>query len=107
MQHLGICHDDPHLSDPRLIRYDACLVLPGEVAGDGEAESWIIPGGEYAVLEHVGDYGTIDESYRRLYGEWLPTSGREPADSPAFEVYVDPPEVEAARRRTRIHLPLA
>lgn len=104
---LGIPHDDPHLTADGRIRYDACLALEyaGPLADDVGRR--VISGGEYAVTEYVGDYAGVDAAYAGLYGEWLPASGREPADAPGFEVYVDPPETDPARRRTRLHIPLA
>lgn len=103
---IGISHDDPALADAARIRYDACLALTGDVVPCGDVACRTIPGGEYAVLEHVGPYQELDSSYRRLYGEWLPASGREPADAPAFDLYPDPPDSAPALRRTLIHIPL-
>ena len=46
-------------------------------------------------------------AYRWLLGTWLPGSGREPADAPIFEAYLDDPRDTApAALRTDIHLPL-
>jgi AraC family transcriptional regulator len=46
-------------------------------------------------------------AYDWLYGEWLPQSGREPADAPAFEEYLnDPRSTPAPELRTNIYLPL-
>ncbi len=106
VRHIGISHDDPGLTAADRIRYDACLVLDAEPApADGDIVARTIPGGEYAVVEHVGGYETMGETYQRLYGEWLPASGREPADTPAFELYVSTPD-QAGPTRTLIHLPL-
>ena len=107
VRNIGITHDDPQLTPSDRIRYDACLTLDAEPGpADGDIVAATIAGGEYAVIEHVGGYESLSESYRRLYGEWLPASGREPADVPAFELYVSGPD-EAGPPRTLIHLPLA
>ncbi len=106
VRHIGISHDDPQLTPADRIRYDACLVLdalPGPA--DGDIVATTIAGGEYAVIEHVGGYESLSESYRRLYGEWLPASGREPADTPGFELYLGVPDGDAPPR-TLIHVPL-
>ncbi len=104
---IGITHDDPQLTPSDRIRYDACLTLDAEPGpADGDVVARTIAGGEYAVIEHVGSYESFTETYRRLYGEWLPASGREPADEPGFEVYLTGPG-EAAPPRTLIHMPLA
>ena len=52
----------------------------------------MIPGGDYAVVTHFGPYHKLGETYARLFGEWLPRSGRELGPSPSFEVYLNDPE---------------
>ena len=39
-----------------------------------------IPGGEYAVVTHKGPFERLPDVYAQLYGDWLPHSGREPAE---------------------------
>jgi len=106
VRNIGITHDDPQLTPSDRIRYDACLTLDAKPGpADGDIVAATIAGGEYAVIEHVGGYEFLSESYRRLYGDWLPASGREPADTPGFELYVSGPD-EAGPPRTLIHVPL-
>jgi len=50
-----------------------------------------LQGGAHAVGVHRGPYDRLDESYRWLFGQWLPGSGREPADRPCHEIYVNDP----------------
>lgn len=40
-----------------------------------------------ARLRFQGPYSELEGAYDRLYGEWLPASGEEPADQPALEHY--------------------
>lgn len=88
---LGIDHDNPHVTPPDRLRYDACVVIERPVEPEGEVGSQVIPGGEYAVVTHQGPYERMPETFARLYGEWLPTSGREPADAPCFQHYRNTP----------------
>ena len=60
------------------------------------------------VLTHRGPYEGLGESYRWLYGVWLPASGREPRHAPPFEVYHNSPkDTPPDQLLTEIHLPLA
>jgi DNA gyrase inhibitor GyrI len=43
--------------------------------------------GDYAVTTHRGPYEKLPETYSRLYGDWLPASGREPAEAPGFQLH--------------------
>jgi AraC family transcriptional regulator len=51
-----------------------------------------IPGGEYAMLTHLGAYQKLGESYAKLLGQWLPRSGRELRSTPCFEIYLNAPD---------------
>jgi AraC family transcriptional regulator len=84
---LGIDHDNPHVTPPDKLRYDACVATDKPVEPEGDVGTQDIPGGEYAVVTHKGPYETLPETYARLYGEWLPQSGREPAEAPGFQHY--------------------
>jgi AraC family transcriptional regulator len=88
---LGVCHDDPDVTPPDKIRYDCCVTVDERVGGEGEIGVQTLDGGECAVVTHRGPYATLGESYRWLYGVWLPTSGREPGNAPPFEVYCNSP----------------
>jgi AraC family transcriptional regulator len=46
-------------------------------------------------------------AYDWLYGQWLPSSGREAADAPVFEDYLNSPrDTLPTELRTDIYLPL-
>ena len=92
VEFLGLCHDDPDITVPQQIRYDACVVVQGEVKLEGALGMDEIPGGEYAVIRHVGAYADLGEAYLKLLGSWLPGSGREVAHAPCVEIYFNDPE---------------
>jgi AraC family transcriptional regulator len=92
---LGIVHDDPDVTPPERIRYDACLTVRREVLAEGEVGVQEVAGGDYAVATHRGPYRQLSETYARLCGEWLPSSGREPAGAPAWEHYRNAPQFTA------------
>lgn len=106
-QVVGICRDDPEVTPPERLRYDAALTVPASVQGEGEIGVQEIGPGEYAVTRHVGPYATLGDTYARLCGEWLPSSGRLLADAPPLEFYRNSPQFTPPEQLiTDIWLPL-
>ncbi|WP_394829779.1 GyrI-like domain-containing protein [Pendulispora albinea] len=104
---LGVSHDDPSITPEDKLRFDAALVVDASVQADGEVGVGELAGGEHAVACHRGSYQELGKTYNALYGEWLPTSGREPADHPPFEIYLNDPETtEPDELLTDIYIPL-
>jgi AraC family transcriptional regulator len=105
---IGVCHDDPEITAPGRLRYDACLRLRLPLPSRGELATQVLPGGRHAVFLHRGPHAGLPETYRQIYGAWLPSCGEALAESPSFEVYLDHPQrTPPSRLRTEIHLPLA
>jgi len=84
---LGISYDDPDITEPEKIRYDACMTVPEGFEPEPGFEKQTVKGGKYAVLRHTGPHDGLLACYRWFYGEWLPGSGCEPASAPSFEIY--------------------
>lgn len=89
---IGISHDDPTVTAPRDIRYDAAISLSREVTATAPVTLGVLPAGEHAVIIHQGPYDRMEETYKAVMGEWLPQSGRGLGDGPSFEVYRNDPE---------------
>jgi len=107
-QFLGICLDDPEITPPERIRYDAAITVPESTQGEGDVGVQELGPGEYAVATHVGPYNKLGETYARLCGEWLPQSGRELADAPPIEFYRNSPQTTPEEQLvTEIYMPLA
>lgn len=53
---IGMCHDDPEVTPPDKIRYDACMVVGDQVEAEGDVGIQTIPGGDYVVATHKGPY---------------------------------------------------
>ena len=87
MVRLGIPHDDPEITPPERLRYDAALAVPDSATGSGEVAIQEVAGGEYAVAIHRGPYDRMGQTYAALCGQWLPASGREARDAPPLEIY--------------------
>ena len=92
---IGVCHDDPEVTPPDKIRYDACIVVDDSIRPEGDIGVQEIGGSEYAVTTHRGPYENLGQTYARLCGEWLASSGRELRSSPPLEVYRNSPQTVA------------
>jgi AraC family transcriptional regulator len=105
---LGVCHDDPDVTPAEKLRYDCCLTVDDRFTPEGEVGVQTLEGGDYAILTHVGPYEKLGDAWRWLYGTWLPSSGREPRNTPPCEVYLNTPmDTTPDKLRTEICVPLA
>ncbi|MDZ4683725.1 MAG: AraC family transcriptional regulator [Planctomycetaceae bacterium] len=105
---IGVYYDDPEVTAPEKQRADVGVTIGEHIHPTGEVQVQTLAGGTHAVLCHKGPYDKLGESYWWLYSIWLPNSGREPADAPPYEVYLNdacqtPPE----ELLTEICVPLA
>jgi AraC family transcriptional regulator len=100
-------HDDPEVTPPDKVRYDACLVVDAPLKPEGDVGVQEISGGDYATATHQGPYEKLGETYARLCGEWLPGSGRELRSAPSLEIYRNSPMNTAPENLlTDVYLPL-
>lgn len=105
---IGVCYDDPAITAPDKIRYDACVTVPESFStteeGIGAQE---LGGGKYAVTTYVGPYSGLGEIYQELYGHWAPQNGYEPTAEPSFEIYKsDPKTTPPEQLVTEIYMPI-
>ena len=105
----GLSHDDPNLTEPERIRYDACLDLDIEPPADSGLLRGELAGGRYARLLHRGPYENLSETYAYALQQWLPQSGEQLRDAPCFEHYRnrDPRRTKPENLRTEVHIPLS
>jgi AraC family transcriptional regulator len=103
----ALYHDDPTSVAESNLRSDAGLTVPPGVEGSGEVRIVEVPALRVAVLRHKGPYAELEAAYSRLYGDWLPASGEEPADHPVMEEYLnDPRSLPPSEWLTDVLLPL-
>jgi AraC family transcriptional regulator len=101
-----------YFSDPRITPVAELRSLAGAIIEDRDAigtplREFRTAAGDLAVFKHKGPYAELMGAYDWLYGEWLPNSGREPADAPSFEVYLNSPmDTRPADLLTEICVPL-
>lgn len=104
---LGLCYDDPEVTPPEKVRYDACITVDDSIQPDGEIGIQNIEAGEYAVFLHQGPYENLSKTYASLCGEWLPNSGRELKNAPSVEEYLnDPNTTPPEKLLVEIQMPL-
>ena len=104
---LGVVYDDPDVTPPERLRCDTCIIVERLVEPEGAVALQQIGGGAYAVTRHVGPYSEFPRTYARLFGEWLPRSGREARSAPALEFYRNAPMNTAPEDLiTDIYIPL-
>ncbi|PCH62420.1 MAG: AraC family transcriptional regulator [Gammaproteobacteria bacterium] len=111
---IGISHDDPSVTAPEQIRYDACVDIDADLKNldfknNDNLEKKTIAAGKYAMFLHKGSYETFPQTYSYIFNEWLPESDYQVSgDKTCFEVYLnrDPRKTKPENLRTEIYIPL-
>lgn len=104
---LAVFYDDPAAVPEAELRADVCMMAGPEVEGDDLVRVTEIPGGRHAVLTYRGPYAGGEGPFQALFGQWLPASGEEPADTPHFERYMNDPMLNPPSELvTEVCLPL-
>lgn len=83
----GISLDDPDITAPEKLRYDAAVEVPENFVGAGDHQMTVIPGGKYAVGKFKGTDGQVAEAWAWLLRDWLSASGMQLDSRPSFESY--------------------
>jgi AraC family transcriptional regulator len=106
-QTFGLSYDDPDVTDPQRMRYDACMVVKDATRTRREVQTQSFDGGYFAVTVHEGPYATLGETYARLFAHIVthPIGGRRwrLGDPPSLEHYLNDPRKTAPEGlRTKI-----
>lgn len=105
---VGIFMDDPQVVAAAELQSWACVEVAEAFATPEGLERRSVAAGPAAVLLLKGPYAGLQGAYDYLYGKWLPESGREPADAPSYERYLnDASNTPPDELLTEINLPLA
>lgn len=88
---VAVYYDDPSATPAADLRSHAGVVFGPAVALDAPLEVVNLPPGPHAVLTYRGPYSGLAAAYDQIYARWLPGSGRQPAESPVFEIYRNTP----------------
>lgn len=102
----GLYYDDPKSVPTKQLRSAACIEI-GNSSQDldsPELKHYTIPAARCATVLHKGSYAELEKPYDWLFGHWLPQSGEEAENFPAFEEYLnDPKTTPPSELLTRIH----
>jgi len=83
----GISHDDPNITAPEKLRYDAAVEVPEDFTGTGPYMKTVIPGGKYASGRFKGTADQLGAAWESILRDWLPDSGMQLDGRPFFEYY--------------------
>jgi AraC family transcriptional regulator len=105
---VALFYDDPESTPADQLRSDAGITVEPDASLPAGLEEHHVPAGAYASAIHVGPYEQLGDTWARLMGEWLPTSGRRiNSDAPSYEVYLNTPMTAPKEElRTEIRIPV-
>jgi AraC family transcriptional regulator len=89
---IGISFDNPCVTPADKCRYYACVSVPLETEPPKGFGLIDIPAGKHAVSRYVGKGDNMGPAWSELYGQWLPSSGFLPTETPCFDIYYETPE---------------
>ena len=106
----GLFHDNPEVTPPELLRYDACVELITGIDADPAAGicRQMLSGGTYGVHTHVGGYQQVGGLLSGLHRDWVPKQGLAvDYDRPFMAIHLNDPHVtREMHRRTELCIPV-
>jgi AraC family transcriptional regulator len=99
---IGITLDNPHITPRNLCRYELGVAVPEGVEALAEGEIRFFSPGTTALYPFEGMPFLLERGFDDLYIYWLPESGYQPAEAPAFIVHRDDRFFSGLFRKTRI-----
>jgi len=100
----GVIHDDERKTPLEILRYDTCVEIPDDFAGDGKAVIESIAGGRYAVSRFDGMATEIGAARDAMVCDWLAASGMALDRRPFLERYAKSFRVDAKTGAFRCEL---
>jgi AraC family transcriptional regulator len=80
---IGVPMDNPKVTPPEKLRYDACATVDEKYVPAKPMRTRTIAGGDYVVARNC-PIGAIAKGYEKLFYSWLPKSGRRARKAPSF-----------------------
>ena len=80
---IGVPMDNPKVTPPEQLRYDACATVDEKYVPTKPMRLRTIAGGDYVVARNC-PIGAIARGYEKLFYSWLPKSGRRARKAPSF-----------------------
>lgn len=107
IQHFGLPHDDPKVTDKDKIRYDACLIIHKDAEPFGEVGVKTLKGGKFAMFLYQGSYKNFAQVYDYIFNECLLNNDYELRDEPVMERYISHPDrVAEEKLKTEFYFPI-
>ena len=103
---IGLYYDDPQSVDANKLRSAACITdnTGHKFLEETGLQRYTIPESKVVSILFKGPYPELEKVYSWLFGEWLPESGYELANFPAFEEYLnDPNETDPNELLTKVN----
>ena len=88
-KYLGVCHDDPEVTEQSKIRYDASILVNKDVQESGGIGVKTVAPGTYAMAVHKGSYETLHDTYAYICGAWAVENVVELESLPVIEMYLN------------------
>lgn len=105
---IGVFHDDPALTPVEQLQSHAGFVMTDAASIEPPFEPLHLRGGKHVVATIRGPYSQFAQALDQLWNVWLPDSGEEAADAPAYFFYVNSLfDTPAPDLITELRLPLA
>jgi AraC family transcriptional regulator len=103
----GLSLDNPNVTEQENLRFDACVEAK-DLPKQKLVEQQILPGGSFAVFEHLGSYETLDETFDSIFKDWYPSHMDKVADTPCFCEYMNMEKMRSHPDEliTKIYVPL-
>lgn len=95
---LALYNDLPEIRDENKLRLTACITIPETIETQGSIGKLTIQGGKYAIARFEIANDEFDDAWGLVYGTWLPESGYQPEDKPAFELFHNAPHEHPQRK---------
>lgn len=107
IRHIGLPHDDPKITEPNKIRYDACLIIYKDAKPNGDVGVKTLKGGKFATFLYQGSYKHFADVYDYMFNEWLLNKDYELRDAPCREKYIsDARRVAEEKLKTEFYIPI-
>ena len=89
---MQVYHDNPEITEEEKLRVSVCISIPDDTIVEGEIGKMTIPGGKYAAAKFELANDQFQDAWNMIFGVWLPNSGYQPDDRPAFEMCLNNPK---------------
>lgn len=93
---IALYNDNLNITDESKLRVTACITIPDNIEVDSYIGQLTIAGGKYAIARFELAKDEFKSAWDYLYAEWLPESGFQPDDKPAFEICNNDPKTNPA-----------